>query len=457
MNPKNRHIMVFLCLISIFLLCPITFLYLQIFRGGNSSFLQYEVDDVFVGSLKHIIRINNPNPGAYRIMDGKLFVPIIRNETARHYAILHSIFSSVGQPTFLGDNSGNMYASWSNIIIDGRQTFTVEIDYYILSLTTHYPIKSALIADYNKSSDLYKKYTHPEELIQSNDSKIILKAQSITSNADNVDEKASKIYNFVTSYMHYAEQDEERGALWALESGVGDCSEYSYLFVALCRAVGVPARVQAGFAFRSVLETLEDGHMWAEYYLENYGWVPVDATWRLFNALDRMHFSSIQSTPEAIPYSNYIFNYTIGPEQVDEEQAVSIKPCSTNGFGENSIAENTILTIRKIKQAEFALVLGNVFGAPLIFPSEAENVQQTLLESQILIQKGIDSWESRPQIAQSSVANALESAEDASWRAWILTGKAFALFVGISIGIMLLASVFMKRHQTGLEKRHSEI
>jgi transglutaminase-like putative cysteine protease len=65
---------------------------------------------------------------------------------------------------------------------------------------------------------------------------VISEAQSITSGENNTHEKVFKICNFVIRHMQYKTQDEERGALWALENGIGDCSEYTYLFVALCRA-----------------------------------------------------------------------------------------------------------------------------------------------------------------------------------------------------------------------------
>jgi len=445
MNQKHKHVITFFCLACIFFLYASAFLQSSMAVDiHDSSSLKYEANDAFVGSLKHIIRINNPTYS--KVVGGKLFVPLIRNETARHYVILYNVSSSMGQPTISSDGSGNSYACWSSITIDGRQTFTVEINYCLLSFSVHYLINSSLITDYDKSSDLYKKYTRQEELIQSNDPKIISKAQNLTSGEDNTHEKVSKIYNFVVAHMRYAIQDKERGALWALENGVGDCSEYSYLFVALCRAVGIPARAQAGFAFHSVRETLEDGHMWAEYYLENYGWVPVDATWRLFDALDHRHFSSIQSTPEVIPYANYVFNYTTGPRQMDEEQTVSIKPCSADDFGD-PFAENAVKTVQRVNQAKFALFLARVFGATLIFSLEAEKAEQTLLESQIKLQNAIDSWKTSPQLAQSSIADALESAEEAAQCGWMLIVKTFILFIGVLTVVMLIALVVIKRYQ----------
>jgi hypothetical protein len=446
MNHKHEHVFTFFCLACTFFPYFSTFLQSSLtIKSENLIVLKYEVNDVFVGNLKHVIQINNPTNS--KVEDGKLFVPIIKNETARHYVILYNISSPIGQPTISSDDSGNTYAFWSDITIDRKQAFTVEINYHVLSFDIHYLINSSIIADYDVSSDLYRKYTQSEELIESNDLEIVLAAQSLTSSENNVHEKVLEIYNFVITHLRYEAQDEERGAFWALESKVGDCSEYSYLFVALCRAAGIPARVQAGFAFRSVQETLKDGHMWAEYYLENYGWIPVDATWRLFDAMDYSHFGSLQSMPEVIPYANYVFNNTIGPEPEDE-QTVQLARSSSTAFSNDSFAENTIKTAQKIMQSEFAILIGRFLGTPLIFPSETEKTTQTLLESQIYLQNIIDSWENSPHIAQPNIASALESAEKASQDAWMLVVKALAIFISIPTVIMLIASIYMKRHQT---------
>jgi hypothetical protein len=433
-------------LISLIVIYHITFpSFSVVIQDPNSILLKHYVNDGFVGSLRHTIYIKNPT--SRKVMDGTLFVPVIRNETARHYVILYNISSSMGQPTILNDDSGNKYVCWRNIVIDEKQTFAIEMNYYLISFSTRYIINSSLIVDYDTSSNLYKKYTRPEELIQSNDPQIILTMENITKNESNVHEKVSKIYNFVTSHIRYAKQDNENGALWALENGVGDCSEYSYLFVALCRAAGIPARIQAGFAFRTLGEILEDGHMWAEYYLENYGWIPVDATWRLFDALDQRHFSAIQSIPEPIPYANYIFNNTLGPKPVDE-QTVQLQSVSPSVLKEEHLIENTLTTIQKIEQTGFALFLAKVLGTTVIFPLEAEKSEKTVLESQIKLQNAVDFWEVSPQLAKSDAAEALESSEEALQCIWTLIAKTFTIYISILSLVIVVTFVFLRRQQT---------
>lgn len=453
MNSALKCIMTFLCLASVpFVLYLINFPYpLTAAEDNHLNLLKYEVNNVYVGKLKHTIQIYNN--ASLKIRGGKLFVPIIRNETARHYVILYNISSST-QPTKKNDTSGNIYACWHDITIDRHQTLSVELSYYLFSFGVSYLVNSSSIVDYNVSSGLYRKYTQPEELIESNASEIFSLAQNLTANVDGLHEKVLEIHDFVIEHLHYTVQPEERGALWALKKGVGDCSEYSYLFVALCRASRIPARVQAGFAFHTHTETLEDGHMWAEYYLENYGWIPVDATWRLFDTVDDRHFSSIRSTPEDMPYANYFFDYTVGPEEenVKDEEVISLTPCSTDFFGDGFV-ENVVKTVPKIRQTEFAIFLGKVFGTPLIFPSEVKEVEQASLESEIQLQNAIDFWEKNQQIAESNVINALENAERTLQNAWMLIVKEFTILISILIVIMLIALFFLRRYQIKQNKK----
>jgi len=60
-----------------------------------------------------------------------------------------------------------------------------------------------------------------------------------------------------------------------LETGDGECAELSLLYVSLCRAAGIPARVVHGDFFAGKDEI--SGHFWAEFY-DSGNWIPVDMT-----------------------------------------------------------------------------------------------------------------------------------------------------------------------------------
>ena len=55
----------------------------------------------------------------------------------------------------------------------------------------------------------------------------------------------------------------------------GECGDYSALFIAMARSVGIPARPVVGFWADPFYGKL---HVWAEFYIEGVGWIPVDPT-----------------------------------------------------------------------------------------------------------------------------------------------------------------------------------
>lgn len=85
-------------------------------------------------------------------------------------------------------------------------------------------------------------------------------------------------YQWVNSHMTYAGYlSEDRGALHALRTLVGDCTEYAELLVALCRAAGVPSRMVGGYVSdRSFTPRPADYHDWAEIW--------IDGRWRVADA-----------------------------------------------------------------------------------------------------------------------------------------------------------------------------
>ena len=120
-----------------------------------------------------------------------------------------------------------------------------------------------------------KKYLKPEKYIESDHSDILKTARSLK--GENSLETAERIFNHVSNLLEYAGYIEgERGALYALRNKKGDCTEYMYLFTALCRAVGIPARCIGGYVCKenSVLKPSEY-HNWAEFYANNT-WNPAD-------------------------------------------------------------------------------------------------------------------------------------------------------------------------------------
>jgi hypothetical protein len=422
-----------LVIISLIHLFPVTFQF-QTVVNSPSDLLGYEVKNSYVGKVVHEVRIVNNSSSS---VTGELFIPLIRNMTSRHFVILQN---KTPPCTLIKDDSENIYINLNNITIAEDQTFRLKVSYHVLSFEVQYLINT------NKGGDdaslFDSRYIVPEKLIESNDSRITSLAYNLTVNVSDFHEKVLEIYRFVHRYLQYKAQNEERGALWALEHETGDCSEYSYLFVALCRAAGIPARIQAGFAFHRSHGVIEDGHMWAEYHLTDYGWIPVDVTWQLFDYIDARHFSSIQSVPIITPYTNYLFECK-EEDSILEEQTISLTPCETEIFTDD-LVEIIMNAVREKNQAQQTLSLSRIFGIPLLFPSEVNEIEQTFLQARIHLHNAINAIVDDQETAISNAVIALERLELIKGNIWILVVKAFSLFIGVLLIIIVIGSYLIK-------------
>lgn len=86
--------------------------------------------------------------------------------------------------------------------------------------------------------------------------------------------------------------DERRGAARAAREKEGDCDEHADLFIALLRAVRIPARRIVGHYYRNGPEP--EPHAWCEMFLERNGWIPVDPALGNFGIMSEHYFSRIR-------------------------------------------------------------------------------------------------------------------------------------------------------------------
>ncbi len=88
---------------------------------------------------------------------------------------------------------------------------------------------------------------------------------------------ARKIYRWVIDHLTYELSGGWNVAPAVIERGNGSCSEYSFVYIAMCRAAGIPARYSGAITIRGDLASEDEVfHRWCEIYLPNYGWLPVD-------------------------------------------------------------------------------------------------------------------------------------------------------------------------------------
>lgn len=129
---------------------------------------------------------------------------------------------------------------------------------------------------------LLSRYLEPDKLVPLNGTIAELAKEHTAGDTTEI-EKARHIYEYVVSTMRYDKSGEGWGrgdAIWACTAKRGNCTDFHSLFIGMMRSSGIPARFEIGFPLP---EGQTEGeitgyHCWAEFYLGNIGWVPVDAS-----------------------------------------------------------------------------------------------------------------------------------------------------------------------------------
>lgn len=79
--------------------------------------------------------------------------------------------------------------------------------------------------------------------------------------------------SFVCGPLHYDRLDPSAPCDTVLDTGIYDCRMGAAVFIALCRARAIPARMVGGYLLYRRAPTR---HFWAEYWCDDRGWTPVD-------------------------------------------------------------------------------------------------------------------------------------------------------------------------------------
>ncbi|MBI3027131.1 transglutaminase domain-containing protein [Candidatus Woesearchaeota archaeon] len=157
-------------------------------------------------------------------------------------------------------------------------------------------------------------YTKPSETIDSGNENIIRLASELVKGEDDLYQAVFKIADWTKNNINYnlstLTAEVSQKASWVLENRQGVCDELTSLFIAMLRAVGIPARFVSGIAYtNSELFTEKWGpHGWAEVYFPGYGWLPFDATYGQLGWIDPTHvkFRDSVDSDEPSTYYNWL-------------------------------------------------------------------------------------------------------------------------------------------------------
>jgi len=111
--------------------------------------------------------------------------------------------------------------------------------------------------------------------VSSNHPKIIAAARAAAGDAKNPWDQALRLHEWVYDNIAKNPVISVPTALDVLETREGDCNEHTVLYVALARAIGIPARIAIGIAWSEELQAF-GYHAWPEVYVGQ--WIPTDPT-----------------------------------------------------------------------------------------------------------------------------------------------------------------------------------
>ena len=127
-----------------------------------------------------------------------------------------------------------------------------------------------------------QRFLQPDRLIPLQGTIEELSAQQTRGLADPL-AKARAIYDYVVVTLRYDKSGTGWGngdAIWACTAKRGNCTDFHSLLIGMMRAAGIPARFEIGFPLPEDQHAgaVPGYHCWAEFYVEPYGWIPVDAS-----------------------------------------------------------------------------------------------------------------------------------------------------------------------------------
>jgi Transglutaminase-like superfamily len=185
---------------------------------------------------------------------------------------------------------------------DSRQTVVVEANSpsAILELKSQGPLDGQA-----GPAEIDPQYLKPNALISSDDSRVEGLARRATRNAVDPWEKAQRINHWVYQNMKHRNFEVAFAAANEVARDLsGDCTEHAVLAAAMCRAVGIPARVVIGLIYVDKLDGF-GFHMWNEVSI-NQRWVALDPSWDQ-TTVDAVHIKLSDTSLEGVsPFEAFL-------------------------------------------------------------------------------------------------------------------------------------------------------
>ncbi|MEL7563659.1 MAG: S-layer homology domain-containing protein [Dehalobacterium sp.] len=319
----------------------------------------YTKSDPWVYTITHRTVIANPSKEDVRNV--RVTIPLMDTDQPLYQEFLGEELNPWPAKIINNSKTGTRQGVFEIPVIKSGSEFVLEQRYAVRNYAVKFNVEYWQVSsDYSKEN-IDSRYLQPETKIESNHPLIVSYAQDTVKNETNPYLKAQKLFADINLFMTYKDgPNANKGALNAIRTGVGNCEDYTDLFVAAARAVGIPARRKTGYLYlpkeyNSSPYIQADGslnitlmrHTWPEIYLPDIGWMVLDPTFtytiksgnKQEKAVDWSKFGKIASS------SRHIF-FSYGSHDEERIEYKYSGPEPDVRFSENLVFGNNVFPFR---------------------------------------------------------------------------------------------------------------
>jgi len=215
-------------------------------------------------------------PGKILSLDVHIALP----ENRDNQKLLKEIEYNIKPTNIVTDQWGQKTAHFHFNDINPGEKISIQATSVVESNTVRYFLYPEQMGDLSAiPEDIKNKYLQDDEKYQIHSDVIQNTVKEVVGDENNPYWIMRKLHQYLIGHLYYNMDGAWDTAPTVLKNGHGSCSEYTFVFISLCRAAGLPARYVGSTWDRKELRYMDDVyHRWVEVYLPNYGWIPTDPT-----------------------------------------------------------------------------------------------------------------------------------------------------------------------------------
>lgn len=219
-------------------------------------------------------QLKNFGPGMVTTADLHIAIPVDRD----NQELSGDPSFNMAPDDYITDRWGQKTAHFHFENLKAGETKTVEMTTVVTTWEVRYFIFPDKVGSLDQvPGDISSKYLEDNEKFQLSHPVIQQAVEKVVGEEKNPYRIMRNIYDYINDNMYYEMTGGWNTAPTVLSRGNGSCSEYTFVFISMCRAAGIPARYAGSVVVRGEDASMDDVfHRWAEVYLPGYGWIPVD-------------------------------------------------------------------------------------------------------------------------------------------------------------------------------------